>query len=109
MKYTILIALAILLGVNNSSSYAQEFTREGNTFSSIQQNRRSSTPPIETKFMYKDTDGKQYPIYCSPSTGSCFIVKTSKKTGKPYRKYLGAEISKQVCQEIGIEYKPKNK
>lgn len=109
MKHFIMAILLALLGVNNSSSYAQEFTREGNTFSSVQQNGRSSTPPIKTEFIYKDTDGKQYPIYCSQSTGSCFIVKTSKRTGKPYRKYLGAEISKQVCREIGIEYKPKNK
>jgi hypothetical protein len=108
MKYIVLIALAILLGVNNSSSYAQ-VVREGNTFSSVQQsNRRSSNPPVKTKYTYKEND-EIYPIYISMNTGSCFIIKKSRRTGKEYRKYLGEEISRQICKEMGIEYKPKNK
>lgn len=36
---------------------------------------------------------------------------TSKKSGKEYCKYLGEQISKEICAELGREYtyKPKEK
>ena len=43
------------------------------------------------------------------STGSCFVIKTSAKTGKEYRNYLGPEISEQMCKELNVEYKGKKK
>lgn len=110
-KYIVLaVVFAAMLGANNSTSYAQSVTREGNTFSSVKQsnNRRSSNPPVKTKYTYKENK-EIYPIYISMSTGSCFILKKSKRTGKEYRKYLGEEISRQICKEMRIEYKPKNK
>lgn len=58
----------------------------------------------KTKFTWKDSKGKEYPIYISKS-GSCYVIKVSAKTGKEYKNYLGAEISQQICKELNINYK----
>ena len=42
-------------------------------------------------------------------SGSCYIKKVSKKTGKEYKQYLAAEISADICNQLGIEYKPTTK
>lgn len=101
-----LILLTMMLMLLPSNISAQSFTRSGNTFVSTATTRTKSEPK-KTQFTYKQGD-KSYPIYIG-STGSCFILKTSGKTGKEYRSYLGAEISAQICKEMGVEYKPKTK
>lgn len=95
----ICIALAVCLNVN-----AQSVVREGNTFSSV--SSKSVTQEKKTKFTWKDSKGTEYPIYIS-KTGSCYVKKVSKKTGKEYKQYLGKEVSAQVCKELGIEYTPR--
>ena len=84
---------------------AQEVQRVGNTFISTKVTKTKE--PQKTKFEWQDSAGQKYPIYIS-STGSCFIIKISKKTGKEYRQYLGPEVSVQICKELGIEYQSKN-
>ena len=60
-KYLFMVAFAALLGVNNSTSYAQ-VVRKGNTFSSVQQtDSRTSTPPQKTKYVWEEKESK-YPI-----------------------------------------------
>jgi len=49
---------------------------------------------VLTKYFYKTTSGVKYPIYQSTS-GNCFIIRTSAKTGEKYKQYL-PEISKQL-------------
>ena len=100
--------LALLLATFATAS-AQTYTRQGNTFTQTGTSRTKSEPK-KTKFTWKDTDGVEYPIYISDN-GSCFIFKVSKKSGNEYRKYLGENVSKEVCAELGIEYtyKPKQK
>ena len=107
MNNYILAILIAMLGVNNSSSYAQvPFKREGTTF--VQTSKeKSKEAPVKTKYTWKDSKGTIYPIYVSKSSGACFVLKTSKKTGKQYRQYMDKEISSQICKEMGIEYKPK--
>ena len=105
-KNIMLILLTMMLMLLPSNISAQSFTRSGNTFVSTATTRTKSEPK-KTQFTYKQGD-KSYPIYIG-STGSCFILKTSGKTGKEYRSYLGAEISAQICKEMGVEYKPKTK
>lgn len=85
---------------------AQEITRVGNTFISTKVSKQKAEPQ-KTKFEWQDSEGQKYPIYIG-STGSCFVIKVSKKTGKEYRQYLGAEISEAICKELGIEYKPRS-
>lgn len=84
---------------------AQEYVREGNTLVA-KTNARTKSEPKDTGFYWEEA-GQKYKIYMG-STGSCFILKTSKKTGKEYRKYLGPKASKDVCQVLGVEYKGKD-
>jgi len=98
----LLLVLAIGLVAN-----AQTYTRNGNTFASST-GERVKAKPVKTKFTWKDSKGKEYPVYIS-SNGSCFVIKVSAKTGKEYRNYLGAEISQQICKELGVEYKGRKK
>ena len=96
----LLLVLAMGLAAN-----AQTYTRSGNTFISSK-GEQVKAEPVKTKFTWKDSKGKKYPVYIS-SNGSCFVIKISAKTGKEYRNYLGPEISQQICKELGIEYKGK--
>lgn len=105
MKHIIL--LLMMLFSMSLTTNAQSFVRSGNTFTTTSV-KRSKAEPIKTKFTWKDSSNKEYPIYIS-STGSCFVIKTSAKTGKEYRNYLGPELSQQVCKELNIEYKSKKK
>lgn len=101
------VLVMLLVFITVSSAYADNnVKREGNTFVSTSTRTSTKSEPIKTKFTYKDNKDIEYPIYIS-KTGSCFIIKTSKKTGKEYRSYLGTEISAQVCKELNIEYKGK--
>lgn len=46
-------------------------------------------------------------IRISVTHNSAYIIKVSKKTGKEYKQYLGADVSTQICNALGIEYKPR--
>lgn len=104
-KLIISIFMMLALGVNNSSIYAQSVVRSGNTFAAKVSN---SSKDIKTKYTWKDSKGIEYPIYVGRS-GSCYVIKVSKKTGKEYKQYLGVEVSSQICKELGIKYEPKKK
>lgn len=104
MKKLFIAAIMLLaLSVNNSSTYAQSVKREGTTF--VVSSSRSKSEPTKTKFTWKAGD-VEYPIYISAS-GSCYIIKTSKKTGKEYKQYLPKEVCAEIAKELGIEYKPR--
>lgn len=103
----ILLFLMMLLTLSATTS-AQGYTRSGNTFISSTGELKAKQEPTKTKFTWKDSKGKEYPIYISKN-GSCFVIKVSAKTGKEYRNYLGTEISSQICKELNIEYKSKKK
>ena len=79
--------------------------REGNTFVQVS-SRGSNAEPVKTPYQWKDSKGNVYDVYMS-STGSCFVNKISSKTGKTYKYYLGPEISQEICNELGVEYKGK--
>lgn len=98
----IFITLAIAFMAWNAN--AQTVVRDGKNFTQVatkSQNQKSG-------FTFTDKDGKIYDIYIG-KTGSCYILKTSKKTGKEYRKYLGEELSAQICKELRVNYQPKPK
>lgn len=96
----LLLVLAIGLAAN-----AQTYTRNGNTFTSAK-SVKAKAEPVKTKFTWKDSKGKEYPVYIS-AKGSCFVIKVSTKTGKEYKNYLGPEISSQICKELNIKYNGK--
>lgn len=105
MKKIIFIFAMIICCVMTSN--AQNYKVEGNTIISTK-TARVKTEPVKTSFTYKDSKGNEYPIFMS-STGSCFVLKTAYKTGKEYRNYLGPEMSADICQRLGVEYKGKKK
>ena len=98
----IFITLAIALMAWNTN--AQTVVRDGKNFTQV----ATQSQGQKTGFTFTDKDGKVYDIYVG-KTGSCYILKTSKKTGKEWKKYLGEEISAQICKELGITYQPKTK
>ena len=100
----IAIIITIILFCVPSYSNAQNYNREGNTF--VANNTKSKANAKKTNFTWQESDGTKYDIYIS-STGSCFIKKISKKSGKEYPKYLGPEISQEICKEMNITYKGK--
>lgn len=100
----LLILLMMLFSIN--MAYSQEYTREGKTFTAVSK-QKAKNEPKSTGFSWKEKDG-EHPIFMSES-GSCFILKTSSKTGKEYRKYLGSEVSQEICKELNVEYKGKHK
>lgn len=87
---------------------SQTYTRSGNTFISSTGERTRTDNVITTDFKVKESDGKEYVVYCSKSTGACYIKKIS-RNGNEYKKYLGEEISRQICAEIGVEYKSRRR
>lgn len=105
-KNIMLVLMTMMLMMLPSNILAQSFTRSGNTFT-ITSTKKTKSEPKKTKFTV-EKDGKSYPVYVG-STGSCFILKTSSKTGKEYRNYLGEELSRTICKEMGVEYKPKKR
>lgn len=105
-KFFIAAIMLLALGVNNSSIHAQSVVKEGKTFTVVTSSKKSE--PTKTEYTWKDSKGVEYPIYISKS-GSCFVIKVSKRTGKEYRQYLPKEVSAQIASELGIEYKPKEK
>ena len=107
MKILFCIILLSVLSLVGIKLYAQSYKKEGYNF--IQQPRTGSKQqPKETPFTFVDNKGKQYVIYIT-STGACFVLKTSRNTGKDYRYYLDTDICKEVSKAMSIEYKPKVK
>lgn len=97
MKKTIILLGCLFLGV---CGFAQEYTRNGKEFSTVKQEKtKSSDTP--TGYTWKDSKGNVYDIYIS-KRGACYIIKTSKKTGKTYRQYLPKEVSNQIAEELGM-------
>ena len=113
MKKIILIALIIsacissnVFAQNTTISFTgEEYSRNGNTFSSASSSRTKSQDE-KTIYTWKDSKGNEYPIYIS-SSGSCYVFKVSNKTGKEYKSYMKPDISRQICSELGREYKGK--
>jgi len=83
----IIISLCLFIA-SSMMINAQNVVRKGNVFE-VQTERKESkkSEPVNTGLIYRDSKGKEYPIYLS-SKGKAFIIKTSKNTGKEYRQYL---------------------
>lgn len=95
MKKIILI-LAILLG--SFTGYA-EVKREGDTFK-IEKTATTSTG-TQTKYTWEDKEGNKYPIFITKK-GACYVLRTSKKTGKEYKYYLPKDIQETIKKELNI-------
>lgn len=94
MKKFILCLLLALFCITVNA----EVKREGDTFK-VEQTTKSDT---KTKYTWEDKQGNKYPIFIT-KRGSCYILRTSKKTGKEYKQYLPKETQAQIQQEMGIQ------
>lgn len=104
MRKLILFVMLIIASV--SVSQAQNYQRQDNTYKTV--SGATTSKENRTNFIWETSKGEKYNIYVGP-TGSCYIKRTSSKTGKEYKQYLGEEVSKDVCKQLGIEYKPATK
>lgn len=95
MKKFILCLLLALFCITVNA----EVKREGDTFKVEQSTKESDT---KTKYTWEDKQGNKYPIFIT-KRGSCYILRTSKKTGKEYKQYLPKETQAQIQQEMGIQ------
>lgn len=109
MKKLIILLTFIVSVIASSNLFAQnasilstgeEYSRDGNTFSS---NTKSKQAPELTPYTWKDSKGINYPIYIS-SKDSCFVIKENGN-----KQYMKKEISMQICKEMNREYKSKKK
>ena len=108
MKQIILcITMLLALGMNNSTAYAQSFTRNGKTFKQTSTKGTAKKDTLLTSYTFEDSKGISYPIVINRSSGRCYIWKKSSKTGKLYKMYMKEEISRQVAKELNINYKQK--
>jgi len=103
MKKVIILIVVLFFGL--ALSQAQTVTRNGNNFTQVKTTKSSIE---QTVFTYTIQD-KAYPVYINKESGRCFINKVSSKTGKEYRYYLPEDICRQICSELNITYKEKDK
>jgi len=99
MKKLVLIVAAMLITFGGIAE--TKVTRKGNTFVVEATSNRKAEAPVNTDLIW-EVGGQKYPIFISPSSGACFIIKVSKKTGKEYRQYLPKEVSVEIAKEMGI-------
>lgn len=102
-KFFILITVLFCCSFLQAQTYTLNNNVYKSTTSSITKGDTLVTP-----YFYEDSKGIQHPIIVG-STGSCYIWKTSQKTGRKYRQYLGPEISQDICNKVNRRYNPKKK
>lgn len=96
--------MMLALCVNNSS--AQTFVREGNTFKSV--TKRAVADTLLTNLTVEDSKSKHlYPIILNKASGRCWCWRKSSRTGKMYKRYLSADIAREVCKSYNVTYKEK--
>ena len=95
MKYIISLLIMLTLSM---SSFA-EVKREGDTFKVEQTSKASDT---KTKYTWEDKEGNKYPIFITKK-GACYVLRTSKKTGKEYKQYLPKDVQETIKKELNIQ------
>lgn len=92
--------LSLLALTANAQDYKQ---LNDSTFVEVASSPLSKSSAIQTDFVWKDKDGKSYPIFLSKN-GRAFVKKVSKKTGKTYNNYLSEELSREICKKLNRTY-----
>lgn len=99
MRKLLLLAVAAMM---YAGAYSQNVTRHGNVFV---QTTKVTKDTLVTKYQYRDSKGKAYPIVINKANGRCYVWKKSNKSGKMYKQYMSADISMTISKELGITYK----
>ena len=92
MKYIITLLIALSMSI---TSYA-DIVRDGDTFKV--EKTVSVNQDTQTKYTWEDRENNKYPIYITKK-GACYIIRTSKKTGKEYKQYLPKNVQEQIKEE----------
>ena len=107
-KFILAVVMLLAFGIQNIN--AQSVVKNGNIFKSVSSgSSRTAKDTLATKFKWEDSKGNKYPIIVNKGSGACYVWRKSAKTGKRYKSYLGAEVSKAVCKELDITYISKKK
>lgn len=107
MKKFLFVAFTMLfIGLNNSMANDTTFVVKGNTYSKVSTKSQKSEPVV-TPYTYQIGD-TEYPIMLSVN-GRAFVLRVSQKSGKEYKYYLGEDISRDICEKLGITYVEKEK
>jgi len=104
-----IICILMMLATTATAWSQKSFTTDGNTYRptlAVTKNVPQKDSTVSATPYTYEVKGIKYPIHIG-KTGSCYIVRTSKKTGKEYRQYLGEEISRDICTKMGRVYKAK--
>ena len=107
-KVIITIAIVIAsMSLANAQDRTPKFTQEGRTFVQQKAGRTSKTAE-PTGYTWKDSKGNEYPLFLHTYTKgekagrtTCYVFKTSAKTGKEYKYYLpdGERIALEIMNE----------
>ena len=106
----IIITIAIVIAsmsLANAQDRTPNFTQEGRTFVQQKAGRTSKTAE-PTGYTWKDSKGNEYPLFLHTYTKgekagrtTCYVFKTSAKTGKEYKYYIpdGEAIASKILAE----------
>ena len=90
----LLVLMLFFLFALAKSVQAQKVVRQGDNFVEQHDTTSARGGATKTRYTYTDSKGVTDTVYLSKN-GNAFVWKTSKKTGKRYRKYL-PEVTKQL-------------
>lgn len=106
MKKFLFIVFMLLIGLNNSmANDSISFVVNGNMYSKVHTTNKQKTESVQTPYVYQIGE-QELPILLSVN-GRAYVIKVSQKTDKEYKYYLGEDISRDICEKMGIEYKEK--
>ena len=97
----IIVLFAVLFACTLSYAQDKTYVRTGKEYSPII-TEKESTPDVKTGFTWRETDGSVYEIFITRNN-ACYIVKTSKKSGKEYRRYLPKDVAADIAHNLGRE------
>lgn len=83
-------------GTDSNSLNTMEIKREKNVF--IRIDSRSKNQSIETKYKFRNIDGKEYNIYISPRKRAYVLIPA--KSGNINKVLLPKEVSDQILEEL---------
>lgn len=96
MKHLITLLVVLLM---SATSYA-DVVRNGDNFKV--EKTASVNQGTKTKYTWEDKKGNKYPIFVTKK-GACYVLRTSKKTGKEYKYYLPKDIQETIKKELNIQ------
>ena len=111
---TIVVIVLTIVSVSAQERHGEvrfKVKEDGRTFVQQKGVRSSSSSDRATDYKWEDTKGNVYPIFLHTYTRgekagrtTCYVVKTSSKTGKEYKYYLpdGEAIAEDILNRKGI-------